>query len=123
MRDIRTKVDDEQYEWLSSLKNYFGYTWKGMMLEGARELDTLELNTSHTLYMRNSPQPGDDGPDFSPIYLTEESKTELAGMVTEFEFDEALNTELNRLLREAAKSAQSDNRVTLRPEDLPGKES
>ena len=57
MRDIRSEVEDEQYEWLTSLKNYFGYTWKGLILEGAKELDTLEMDTSQTVYASNSPQP------------------------------------------------------------------
>ena len=123
MRDIRSEVEDEQYEWLTSLKSYFGYTWKGLILEGAKELDTLEMDTSQTVYASNSPQPGDNGPDFGPIYLTEESKATLAGMETEAEFDEALNTELNKLLREAAERARDNDRRTLRPEDLLGRES
>jgi hypothetical protein len=36
-------VEDEQYEWLTELKDERGYTWKGLMLErGAKELDTDE---------------------------------------------------------------------------------
>ena len=39
-KSIRFEVEDEQYEWLSELKDERGYTWKGLMLEGAKALDT-----------------------------------------------------------------------------------
>lgn len=39
-KSIRFEVEDEQYEWLSELKDDRGYTWKGLMLEGAKALGT-----------------------------------------------------------------------------------
>lgn len=39
-KSIRFEVEDEQYEWLRDLKDERGYTWKGLMLEGAKALDT-----------------------------------------------------------------------------------
>jgi hypothetical protein len=41
-KSVRFEVDDEQYEWLTQLKDDRGYTWKGLMLEGAKALDTEE---------------------------------------------------------------------------------
>ena len=41
-KSIRFEVEEEQYEWLSVLKDERGYTWKGLMLEGAKALDTNE---------------------------------------------------------------------------------
>ena len=42
MREIRFKIEDEQYERLTELKERRGYTWKGLMLEGAKRLDSGE---------------------------------------------------------------------------------
>jgi hypothetical protein len=39
-RDVRLEVSEEQHEWLTELKNERGYTWKGLLLEGAECLDT-----------------------------------------------------------------------------------
>ncbi|WP_312854314.1 hypothetical protein [Natronococcus sp. JC468] len=41
-KSIRFEVDDEQYERLKEIKDKRGYTWKGLMLEGAEALDTGE---------------------------------------------------------------------------------
>jgi len=41
-KSIRFEVDDEQHERLKEIKNKRGYTWKGLMLEGAEALDTGE---------------------------------------------------------------------------------
>lgn len=41
-KSIRFEVSDEQYDWLSAIKNERGYTWKGLMLEGASRLDSGE---------------------------------------------------------------------------------
>jgi len=38
--EIRFEVEDEQFESLKDLKDRRGYTWKGLMLEGAKALDT-----------------------------------------------------------------------------------
>lgn len=35
---IRFDVDEETYEWLREHRDRRGYTWKGLMLEGAKEL-------------------------------------------------------------------------------------
>ena len=43
-REVRFTVSEEQHEWLSALKDERGYTWKGLMLEGARSLDTAETS-------------------------------------------------------------------------------
>lgn len=37
--EIRFEVEDEQFEALKDLKDRRGYTWKGLMLEGAKALD------------------------------------------------------------------------------------
>ena len=43
MVEVRIEFDDdEQYERLKEIKNKRGYTWKGLMLEGAEALDTGE---------------------------------------------------------------------------------
>jgi hypothetical protein len=42
VKSIRFEVEDEQYERLSALKESRGYTWKGLMLEGAKRLDSGE---------------------------------------------------------------------------------
>lgn len=39
-KSIRFEVEDEQYEWLRDLKDHRGYTWKGLVLEGAKALDS-----------------------------------------------------------------------------------
>ena len=39
-KSIRFEVEEEQYEWLSELKDERGYTWRALMLEGAKTLDT-----------------------------------------------------------------------------------
>ena len=37
---IRVEVKDDQHEQLSEIKDRRGYTWKGLLLEGAKALDT-----------------------------------------------------------------------------------
>jgi hypothetical protein len=39
-KSIHIKVNEEQYEELSGFKERRGYTWKGLLLEGYRALDT-----------------------------------------------------------------------------------
>jgi len=39
---IRVEVEDDQHEQLSEIKDRRGYTWKGLLLEGAKALDTDE---------------------------------------------------------------------------------
>ena len=40
-KEIRFEVEDkDQFERLRDLKDRRGYTWKGLMLEGAKALDT-----------------------------------------------------------------------------------
>lgn len=39
-KEIRFTVSDEQHEWLTELKNERGYNLKGLMLEGAKCLDS-----------------------------------------------------------------------------------
>jgi hypothetical protein len=41
-KDVRLQVSEEQHEWLTELKDERGYTWKGLLLEGAKCLDTDE---------------------------------------------------------------------------------
>ncbi len=41
-KDVRLTVSDEQHEWLSNLKDERGYTWKGLLLEGAKCLDSSQ---------------------------------------------------------------------------------
>lgn len=41
-KEIRMELDDDQYEWVRELKDRRGFTWKGMMLEGAKRLDSDE---------------------------------------------------------------------------------
>jgi len=41
-KSIGFEVSDEQYTRLSKLKNERGYTWKGLMLEGAKQLESDE---------------------------------------------------------------------------------
>ena len=40
---IRVEVEDDQHEQLSEIKDRRGYTWKGLLLEGAKALDTDEM--------------------------------------------------------------------------------
>jgi hypothetical protein len=39
---IRIEVEDDQHERLSEIKDRRGYTWKGLLLEGAKALETDE---------------------------------------------------------------------------------
>jgi hypothetical protein len=39
-KSIHIKVNEEQYEELSEFKERRGYTWKGLLLEGYRALNT-----------------------------------------------------------------------------------
>jgi hypothetical protein len=41
-KSIRIEVEDDQHEQLSEIKDRRGYTWKGLLLEGAKALDTDE---------------------------------------------------------------------------------
>lgn len=38
--EIRFEVEEKQYEQLKALKERRGYTWKGLMLEGTKRLDS-----------------------------------------------------------------------------------
>lgn len=40
MKEIRFEIEDEQYERLRELKQRHGLTWKGMLLQGAKRLDS-----------------------------------------------------------------------------------
>ncbi len=40
VKSIRVEVEDDQHERLSKIKDRRGYTWKGLLLEGAKALDT-----------------------------------------------------------------------------------
>jgi hypothetical protein len=40
VKSIRVEVEDDQHERLSEIKDRRGYTWKGLLLEGAKALDT-----------------------------------------------------------------------------------
>ena len=40
VKSIRVEVEDDQHERLSEIKDLRGYTWKGLLLEGAKALDT-----------------------------------------------------------------------------------
>lgn len=42
MTEIRFEIEDEQYERLRKLKEHHGLTWKGMLLQGAKRLDSDE---------------------------------------------------------------------------------
>ena len=42
-KSIRFEVSEEQYERLTELKDKRGFAWKGLMLEGAKCLDTYEI--------------------------------------------------------------------------------
>lgn len=39
-KTVQFDLTDEQHERLSALKDERGYTWKGLMLEGAKRLDS-----------------------------------------------------------------------------------
>ena len=39
-KSIHIKIDEKQYEELSEFKERRRYTWKGLLLEGYRALDT-----------------------------------------------------------------------------------
>ena len=41
-KSIHIEVNEEQFEELSEFKDRRGYTWKGLLLEGYRALDTGE---------------------------------------------------------------------------------
>jgi hypothetical protein len=41
-KELRFEVEDEQYEWLRQIKEWRGYTWKGLMLEGVKRLDSSQ---------------------------------------------------------------------------------
>ena len=41
-KSIHIEVSEEQFEELSEFKDRRGYTWKGLLLEGHRALDTDE---------------------------------------------------------------------------------
>jgi hypothetical protein len=41
-KEIRFEVADDQFERLKAVENRRGYTWKGLILEGADALDTDE---------------------------------------------------------------------------------
>ena len=41
-KEVRFTVSDEQHERLSEFKDERGYTWKGLMLEGAKCLERGE---------------------------------------------------------------------------------
>jgi hypothetical protein len=41
-KEIRFTLSDDDHERLAALKNERGYTWKGLMLEGAKRLDSGE---------------------------------------------------------------------------------
>lgn len=40
MPNLNIEVDQEEYDRLSEIKDAHGLTWKGMLLQGARSLDT-----------------------------------------------------------------------------------
>ncbi|MGA9402361.1 hypothetical protein [Haladaptatus sp.] len=39
-KTLHIKVDDEQYEWLSGVKDERGLTWRGMLVHAAEDLET-----------------------------------------------------------------------------------
>lgn len=41
-KGVRFELTDEQHERLAALKDERGYTWRGLMLEGAKRLDSGE---------------------------------------------------------------------------------
>ncbi len=40
MPNLNIEVDQEEYDRLSEIKDAHGLTWKGMLLQGAKSLDT-----------------------------------------------------------------------------------
>ncbi|SDK22975.1 hypothetical protein SAMN04515672_2600 [Natronorubrum texcoconense] len=40
MPNLNIEVDQDEYDRLSEIKDAHGLTWKGMLLQGARSLDT-----------------------------------------------------------------------------------
>jgi hypothetical protein len=40
MPNLNVEIDQEEYDRLSEIKDAHGLTWKGMLLQGARSLDT-----------------------------------------------------------------------------------
>ena len=40
MPNLNVEVDQEEYDRLSEIKDAHGLTWKGMLLQGVRSLDT-----------------------------------------------------------------------------------
>ena len=40
MRNLNIEVSDEQYNELREVKDAHGLTWKGLLLQGAKALDT-----------------------------------------------------------------------------------
>ena len=42
VKSIRIEVEDDQHEQFSEIKDRRGYTWKGLLLEGAKAPDTDE---------------------------------------------------------------------------------
>lgn len=40
MREIRVEVEDEQYDRLKAVKDANGLTWRGLLLRGAKGLDS-----------------------------------------------------------------------------------
>ncbi|WP_254546872.1 hypothetical protein [Halomarina pelagica] len=38
-RTLHIKVDDDQYEWLSTVKEQRGLTWRGMLIHAAEDLE------------------------------------------------------------------------------------
>jgi hypothetical protein len=42
-KSIHIEIEEDQYDELSDFKDRRGYTWKGLLLEGYRALDTNEV--------------------------------------------------------------------------------
>jgi len=40
MPNLNIEVDQDEYDHLSEIKDAHGLTWKGMLLQGAKSLDT-----------------------------------------------------------------------------------
>ncbi|MFB1066269.1 hypothetical protein [Natrinema sp. H-ect4] len=40
MPNLNIEVDQDEYDRLSEIKDAHGLTWKGMLLQGAKSLDT-----------------------------------------------------------------------------------
>jgi hypothetical protein len=39
-KTLHIKVDDDQFEWLSEVKDKRGLTWRGMLIHAAEDLET-----------------------------------------------------------------------------------